>query len=66
MKHPYFEDATIHNKHPRDNMLIDVMVGSAKPWKFKSKKVYQRNRCNQHSNKQKFPCFGDVIIFEGV
>ena len=55
---------SIRNKHARDYRLIDVMGGSAKPEKCKSTKVYQRNRLNQHSNKQKCPCFDDVITEE--
>ena len=54
------------NKHARDYRLIDVMGGSAKAYKYKSTKVYQRNRCNQHSNKQKCPCFDDVITEEAL
>ena len=55
---------SIYSKHLRDYRLIDVMLGSAKPYKYKSTKVYQIDRCNQHSNKQKFPCFDDAIMQE--
>ena len=54
------------NKNACDYRLIDVMGGSAKGYKYKATKVYQRNRCNQHSNKQKCRCFDDVITEEAL
>ena len=37
------------------------MVTSAKTLALMPTTVYQINRCNQHSNKQKLPCFDNVI-----
>ena len=55
---------SIRSKHPRAYSLIDRMVTSAKILKFLLTTIYQINRGNQNSNKQKFHCFENVITQE--
>ena len=43
---------------------IRVSIKIETNFEFVSAKVYQINRGNHHSNKQKFPCFDDVIMQE--
>ena len=47
-----------------DCRLVDDLVGSTKSQKFIPTNVYQINRDNHHSNKQKFPCFDYVITHQ--